>query len=201
MNAGKAAGRAWNFVWNGNNVWSWLINALLAFALIKFLVYPGLGLVLQTNNPVVAVISNSMQHNAAFEDWWEEAEKQYAMFNITREQFENFTMKNGFSKGDIIILKGKTPQDTKRGDILVFRSDKPEPIIHRVVTKQEKEGGYVFSTKGDNTKSNPGQRPDETAITEERVIGTALLKIPYAGYVKIAFTNIASRIFGGRTGG
>jgi signal peptidase I len=55
--------KVWYFVWEDNSVWSWIVNIILAFVLIKFVVYPGLGFVLTTSHPVVAVVSGSMEHN------------------------------------------------------------------------------------------------------------------------------------------
>ena len=55
---------AWEFVWNDNSVWSWIVNIILAFVIIKFIVYPGLGFALQTSHPIVAVVSGSMEHRA-----------------------------------------------------------------------------------------------------------------------------------------
>ena len=178
--------KLWKLIWNDNSIWSWLFNAALAFVLIKFAVYPALGAILQTNHPVVAVISDSMQHQSEFDTWWSSMQTIYGRFNITRSQFETFTMSHGFSKGDIIILKGKKPQDIHVGDILVFTGSQPEPIIHRVVKTWQQGGTYYFSTKGDR---NTGQRDEEREISQDRIIGTALARVPYAGYVKILFTN------------
>lgn len=189
----RAARKFWNFVWNDNSVWSWVFNAALAFILIKFLVYPGLGLVLHTESPVVAVISDSMRHHAEFEEWWAGVENTYAKLGISKEDFTSFRMSNGFSRGDLIILKGKSPKDVEIGDVLVFRGSKPEPIIHRVVEKQKTDGGYRFSTKGD---ANAGQRDEEKEISKDRIIGTGWVKIPYLGYVKIIFTDIVNAIRG-----
>ena len=50
----------WYFIWEDDSVWSWIVNIGLAFLLIKFIVYPGLGLILATDFPVVAVVSGSI---------------------------------------------------------------------------------------------------------------------------------------------
>ncbi|MBW2993462.1 hypothetical protein KY317_02720, partial [Candidatus Woesearchaeota archaeon] len=55
--------KTWDFIWNSNSVWSWIVNIILAFVIIKFLLYPGLGLVTGTSHPIVAVVSNSMEHD------------------------------------------------------------------------------------------------------------------------------------------
>jgi signal peptidase I len=54
--------RAWDFIWNDNSIWSWIVNIILAFVIIKFIVYPGLGFMLSTTHPIVAVVSGSMEH-------------------------------------------------------------------------------------------------------------------------------------------
>ena len=54
--------KLWYFLWEENSVWSWIANIALAFILIKFVVYPGIGLILGTNYPIVAVVSGSMEH-------------------------------------------------------------------------------------------------------------------------------------------
>ena len=189
--AGQTLKKIWRFVWNDNSIWSWIINAVLAFVLIKFVVYPGLGFALHTNHPVVAVISNSMQHQTDIDTWWSSMETAYGKFNITKEQFLSFKMSGGFNTGDIIILKGKKTQDIEVGDILVFRGGTPEPIIHRVVKKWESSGTYYFSTKGDR---NSGQRNEEKEISQDRILGIGLFRIPYFGYVKIFFTDIVNHI-------
>ena len=189
----KTLKAAWKFLWNDNSIWSWLLNAGLAFIIIKFLVYPGLGLILQTNHPVVAVISDSMQHQAEFDRWWKSMEPFYEKHNITKEEFTNFRTSAGFNKGDIIILKGRKPKDISIGDVIVFKAGSPEPIIHRVVSKWESEGKYYFATKGDR---NAGQRDEEKEISQDRVLGKGWLRVPYVGYVKIIFTDIIKAIRG-----
>lgn len=185
--------RLWKFMWNDNSIWSWIFNAALAFVLIKFLVYPGLGLLLQTDHPVVAVVSDSMKYKEEFDKWWEGMASYYESRNITYDDFKGFTMSNGFNRGDIIITKGKKPEDIQAGDVIVFKTDGPVPIIHRVIRKWESDKHY-FSTKGD---MNSGQRDEEKEISEERVIGTAWLRLPYLGYVKIMFTELIDAIKGG----
>ena len=179
--------KLWYFIWEDNSVLSWVVNIVLAFILIKFLVYPGLGFVLATGSPVVAVVSGSMEHNSDFDSWWSEKTKQYELFNITQENFETFNFKNGFNKGDLMLLKGKSPEELKVGDVIVFRGGEADPVIHRIVSKEEVGNQAIFSTKGDN---NANQLVYEKTITEERVLGKAIVRIPYLGYVKIAFSSL-----------
>ena len=65
-------GKIWHFLWYEDSVASWLVNIVLAFVLIKFVLYPGLGLILGTQFPVVAVVSSSMEHHpSSFDGWWD----------------------------------------------------------------------------------------------------------------------------------
>jgi len=186
--------RIWYFIWEDNSIWSWLVNIILAFVLIKFIIYPGLGLILHTSHPIVAVVSESMEHDSHFDDWWRKAEKWYIDININKDNFEKFPLKNGFNKGDIMVLRGKKAENIKVGDVVVFWSSKKDPIIHRIVKKWENDGTYYFQTKGDNYKTNPTSIKtaslDETKVGEEQIVGNAVLRIPLLGYIKILFVEL-----------
>jgi signal peptidase I len=187
-------GKVWYFIWEDNSIWSWLVNILLAFILIKFVVYPGLGFLLTTSHPIVAVVSSSMEHNAGYDEWWSRAGIWYTQNNITRDDFSGFSLRNGFNKGDIMVLKGRKPKDIKVGDVIVFRSRRPDPIIHRVVRKWKEEDIYYFQTKGDNYRTNPDSIRniylDETRISEDNIIGVGKVRVPKLGWVKIAFVEL-----------
>jgi len=201
-------GKVWHFLWYEDSLLSWLCLLVLSFVLIKFIVYPGLGLILGTPFPIVAVVSESMDHHLtngaicgthpeeyerSFESYWRACGSWYEEHDISQEKFKEFSLHNGFSKGDIIILIGRDPKDINIGEVIVFRAQdvarKPDPIIHRVVAKGVHTNGeqrYFFQTKGDH---NPGIHQDsiiqEAEIDEERILGVAWFKIPWLGYVKI----------------
>ena len=189
----KTFKKIWYFIWDDNSIWSWIVNIVLAFILIKFVVYPGLGFLLQTSHPVVAVVSESMEHNGNFNDWWEKSGKWYIENSINKEDFNNFPLKSGFDKGDIMVLKGKKPGNINMGDVIVFWSAKKDPIIHRVVKKWHNEA-YYFQTKGDNYRTNPTSIKssflDETKISQEQIVGNAVFRIPLLGYIKIWFVEL-----------
>ncbi len=183
--------KAWHFIWEEDSILSWLVNIVLAFILIKFIVYPGLGLLFGTNFPVVAVVSSSMEHQGNFDSWWEKQGTFYAQHGMFKNDFQSLPFSNGFNKGDIMVVVGSKPQNITRGMVIVFWSGKSEPIIHRVVDKDKKKGIYTFQTKGDN---NPNQIQtswlDEKNIEENKVIGKAVLRIPFLGWVKILFVEL-----------
>ncbi len=204
--------KVWYFIWEDDSVLSWVVNIVLAFLIIKFLLYPGLGLLFGSVHPVVAVVSGSMEHKLTYNDqdqlvmcgnyyeekipidfdaFWEECGEFYRAFNINKNEFSEFPMKNGFNTGDIIVLFGEDPGDLELGDIIVFRANQPDPIIHRIVRIWVEDNEYHFQTKGDH---NPGSissgRVYETDITQDRIIGKAVFRIPYLGYIKIWFMDL-----------
>ena len=167
------------------------------YLLIKYIIYPGLGLILKTPYPIVAVVSTSMEHEYNFDSWWELNKEWYLRYNITKEMFKTFQFKDGFNKGDIMILYGKAPADIEVGEIIVFKAKKPEPIIHRVIRKW-KDDVYHFQTKGDNNiDSIKTFKLDETDIREEQIIGKAVFRIPLLGYIKIWFVELIKLLRGG----
>ena len=220
--------KLWRFIWHSNSIWSWIANVIIAFVLIKFIIYPGIGLILGTSYPVVAVMSESMDHRLMHpcilfdtsenrcsktdSSLWEICGKQNRSFNnyefwkicgpwyeknlsISKSDFEGYPFSGGFSKGDIMIIRGRKPAEIKAGDILVFQADQAHPIIHRVIKITKQNGKYVYTTKGDhNSRSDPQQPIMEKEISEDRVLGVAGFKIPWLGWIKIKFTDIMSAL-------
>ena len=187
----KLLKKTWHFIWEDNSVWSWIVNIILAFILIKFIVYPGLGLLLSTSHPVVAVVSESMEHNMKFNEWWNRNGDWYLENEISKEEFEKFSLKNGFNKGDIMVLVGKDAEKLDVGDVIVFRGNRKDPIIHRIVDKKSSNSVINFQTKGDNNKDSiKNGQLDETSIKEEEIVGKAVLRIPLLGYIKIGFVEL-----------
>ncbi len=207
----KAVRSLWRFLWEDNSILSWIVNVILAFVIIKFIVYPLLGFLLFTSNPIVAVVSCSMEHSATdcgrgsgyricgaqlekrtnldFDEYWNNCGKWYEAKNISKSAFSEYPFGKGFNKGDLMILKGKKPGELKTGDVIVFKGAEKEPVIHRIVSISPEGSGYVFSTKGDN---NDNQLSYEKSIPPDLIIGKAVIKLPYLGNVKILFTNIIS---------
>ncbi|MBS1266645.1 MAG: hypothetical protein MAG795_00613 [Candidatus Woesearchaeota archaeon] len=184
--------KAWDFIWNDDSFLSWVLSIILAFIIIKYGVYPALGFVLGTDFPIVAVVSESMEHNGNFEQWWDQSGDWYLQNNITKQEFSSYSFRRGFNKGDIIVLVGAPPEKTQIGDVLVFISHptrpKSDPIIHRVVGKNQ---ANILKTKGDNNQNminecyDDGYCVDETRIESSRLLGKAVFRIPLLGYIKI----------------
>jgi len=219
--------KTWNFIWNDNSIWSWLVNIILAFIIIKFMVYPALGFAFQTTHPIVAVVSGSMEHKTVhpcvmmnslnpanclkydsssyeicgelfssrqkvdLDFFWDTCGAWYSQNNITRSQFSAMGFRNGFNKGDIMVLYGTKPEKIKIGDVIVFTGYMQEPIIHRVVKITQDEGKYYFQTKGDHNKISYEFEQD---IPEDDYIGRAVVRVPLLGYVKIIFVELINLI-------
>ncbi len=182
--------RFWKFL-GEDSLASWIANVVVAFIVIYFIVYPGLGFILSTSLPIVAVVSSSMEHHGySFDDWWDINYRDFYRFNLTKEEFSKFSFKNGFNKGDIMVIYGVEPKDIKVGDVVVYRSlTGSNPTIHRVV--EIKDGAFI--TKGDNN-----QAADQNIVAPPQVedTGKAVFKIPYLGWVKIIFTNFVQSLRG-----
>ncbi len=198
--------KIWYFLWESDSIWSWIVNFIIAFILVKFIVYPGLGYLLGTTFPVVEVVSGSMEHDGSFDDWWQSSaycdgnectqEQWYANHNVSKEIFDEYRFKNGFNKGDIMVLLGVEPKTIKTGDVIVFMSkERSDPIIHRVMIKNGDEtSGFVFQTKGDhNVDSGVGL---DTDIQESNILGKAVFRIPYLGWIKIAAVSVYDAVRG-----
>ncbi|MDO8628181.1 MAG: signal peptidase I [Nanoarchaeota archaeon] len=183
--------KMWQFIWHDDSIWSWIVNVIIAFILVKFIIYPGIGLLLGTHYPIVAVVSGSMEHNQAYEQWWEANKDYYEQYNITKEEFNNYRFPNGFNKGDIMILTGKEPKAIKVGDVVVYQTTNTNPIIHRVIAITENNKQYTYTTKGDHNNVH-----DPKPVEQEQIqnTGIAIIRIPYIGWLKIMVTNL----FGGQ---
>jgi len=92
-----------------------------------------------------------------------------------------WNFQNGVSKGDIIFVVG--PKNIKVGDVIIFQAGAKNPLIHRVISI--KDG--VYSTKGDNYRTNAGQLQSELAIQKDQIIGKSLFKVPFIGWAKLIF--------------
>lgn len=185
----------WWFIWEDNSIWSWIVNIILAFVIIKFIVYPGLGLLLGTGFPIVAVVSGSMEHDGSFDQWWTSQcggasqSELYAGYGVEKAEFEAFRFRNGFNKGDLMILR--SAKEVTLGDVVVFPAPGlRDPIIHRAVAISDS----TITTKGDH---NCVSAPFEANLAQDVLLGKALFRLPYLGWIKIGFVELVN-VFVGR---
>ena len=170
--------KIWNFLQEDS--WSsFAVTLMLAFIIIKFIFFPGLSLITGTSLPLVIVESCSMYHHEdGFEKTFESSV--YGDYGISLEDTANWIFQNGFSKGDVIFVIGA--KNIEVGDVIIFHGGAQHPLIHRVV-----EAGDSYATKGDNYKTNSGQLSSEKNIAENQLVGKALFKVPFVGWVKLIF--------------
>jgi len=181
--------RFWQIVWKDDSFKGWLISLLFIFVVIKFIFFPLLNLATGTSLPLAIVESCSMYHSGNifgnFDNWWERHETKYASFSVDKTKFEDFTLKKGFSKGDIIFIIRARPEKLKIGDVIIFNSNQKNPIIHRIIKITQEDDEYIFSTIGDN---NNGQLSVETTISEDQLVGKAVFNLfPAVGWAKLIF--------------
>ncbi len=154
--------RTWDWVWHSDSFLSWLVALLIIFIFVKYIFFPVLGFIMGTSLPLAGVESSSMDHQIVkddykrlilcgnvyskeeieridFNEYWEICGDWYENKNITKKEFSKFPLKNGFRKGDILIVWGWSK--IKKGDIIIFKPNKesiaPRPIVHRIVEIKE----------------------------------------------------------------
>ncbi|GIU68306.1 MAG: hypothetical protein KatS3mg001_156 [Candidatus Pacearchaeota archaeon] len=189
MKIKKILKKFWFLIWEDDSFKGWVFSIIFIFLFVKFIFFPLLSLVTGTPLPLAIVESCSMYHDgnlfSNFDNWWDRHDEKYEKFNITKEQFYNFKMKNGFNKGDILFILGTKPESIKVGDIIIFNAGQRNPVIHRVVKIEKEENYLFFSTIGDN---NNEQASFEKKISEDKIVGKAVFKIaPYLGWIKLVF--------------
>ena len=147
---GKLFKKFWYFLWKDNSLKGWVFSLIFLFVVIKFIFFPVLSLVTGTSLPLAIVESCSMYHKGnLFSDsdtWWERQGNKYSEFLINNLDFQKFPMRNGFNKGDILLIFGANPEKLEVGDIVIFNAYQKNPIIHRIIDIRETNGQKVFST-------------------------------------------------------
>lgn len=147
--------------------------------ILAFLFHMILGLIFSTSLPVVAVVSSSMQHDNPEVTHYGWLEKN---LGYNRSYIDSWPISNGFSIGDMPIVKGSDSYQV--GDVIVYDAGQPAPLIHRII-KINPDGTY--QTKGDN---NPGQLPYELSVKKEQIKGKVIFVVPYLGWFKVIFSWI-----------
>ena len=179
----------WFIVWKDDSFKGWIISLIFLFIVIKLIFFPLASAITGTPLPLVIVESCSMYHGGNLfsntDLWWQRHENKYLQLGIDKKKFETFNFQKGFNKGDILFVTGTSPEKIKIGDVIIFRANYKNPIIHRVINITRENGTYYFSTIGDN---NNGQIYFEKKISENQVIGKARARIlPYVGWIKLIF--------------
>ncbi|MBA7623340.1 hypothetical protein ES703_30735 [subsurface metagenome] len=179
----------WYLLWKDDSWKGWLFSIVFLFIFIKFIFFPTLSLITGTELPLAIVESCSMYHKgnlfSNYDNWWQEHELKYLKYDLEKEEFEDFKFKNGFNKGDILFIIWTDPEKLEIGDVIIFSANQRNPVIHRIIEIENKNGEHIFSTIGDN---NNGQLSFERDIKEEQIVGKAVIKlVPYIGWGKLIF--------------
>jgi len=179
----------WFLLWKDDSLKGWIFSVIFLLLFIKLIFFPGLSLITGTKLPLAIVESCSMYHQgnlfSNFNDWWQRHFLKYSEANINQSEFQKFSFKKGFNKGDILFIVGTPAKKLKIGDIIVFQTNRANPIIHRIINIKKQNNTLIFSTMGDN---NNGQLSSEKKISENQIIGRAVFRImPYLGWGKLIF--------------
>ncbi|MFX0019331.1 MAG: signal peptidase I [Promethearchaeota archaeon] len=138
----------------------------------SFLIYFILQVALNTETPIVVVVSGSMKPTLNEGD---------------------LLFVRGINPAEI---KNGTAED-KDGDIIVFDahgvwlSPPDEPVVHRVVNKTYSAGHWYFQTKGDNDVTNPhvDGYPFPYWVPDYKIYGVVRGRIPWIGWIKIVLAD------------
>ena len=134
----------------------------------SFFIYFILQISLNTQTPVVVVVSGSMSPNINKGD----------LLFIQGKNPED--IRNGSAieqDGDVIVF------DAWGLEGWVFAPQ--DPVVHRVIDKWLDGSTWYFQTKGD---ANP--LPDPAPVPEDRIFGVVIGGIPFIGWVKIVLTDM-----------
>lgn len=156
------------------------LESLLIIGVLFFGAAGTIMLVLRTDSPTMAVLSDSMKHEGAGKLWGN-------YFSERGIDPSGFPVQGGFERGDMLVLQGiSSPGDVNVGDVIVYESE-PSPITHRVAHVRIEGGGVWYVTKGDaNVKldNDIGYSP-ALGVEPGRVIGKVVFVIPKLGYVTL----------------
>ncbi len=96
------------------------------------------------------------------------------------------SMEPAIYKGDVVVIEklDKKFGDLKVGQVIAYKKDKII-VVHRLYNIIKVDGEYFFYTKGDNNDF-----VDNYKITEDMVIGTVNIKVPYIGYPTVWLNNL-----------
>ena len=175
-------------LWKNEYVQTAAIIGLIA--LIVFGFWYGSQIVLNTQYPVLAVVSGSMciPYDGQCNGWSHPFERTLHV-------------------GDLIIVQGVNPADLNgdypNSDIIVFHKpgDPTELIVHRIVAINEDNGTLYFRTKGDGNGINkwpntplpseydPWREGNIAGVSQDNVVGKVVMRIPLVGNIVLFMRN------------
>ncbi|RLF78375.1 signal peptidase I [Thermococci archaeon] len=97
------------------------------------------------------------------------------------------SMEPVFHRGDVVLLKGVTPNEIRIGDVVVYKRPFTKyPIIHRVRGIEEYNGEKCFVIWGDNNFIHdfyPTPEGEIPCVPGSAIEAKALLVFPKIGYI------------------
>jgi len=182
----------WNFILYDNSLLSWIIRIIviiiLSYICVQLLIGPIMESVLGETKYYVfgGVQGRSMEHHGFdFDEWWDNKKEWYVENNISKDNFDNFSMKNGIDRGDMIILENSN--NINVGDVIVFRGNYSTLLIHRVVKKWEEKGKSYYQAKGDYNYNYSAELGEDN-LSEDDITGKVVFKIPISYFRKASET-------------
>ena len=100
------------------------------------------------------------------------------LFKIHAMAVGSGSMTPNINKGDVVIiekLKESEIANLQIGDVIAYEYDK-KIIIHRIIDIENKDGKYIFHTKGDYNND-----PDNYEVKQSAVRGLVRYRIPFIG--------------------
>lgn len=97
------------------------------------------------------------------------------------------SMEPNLNIGDMVIVKKCNANDVEINDVIEYKT-KNFSIIHRVISKSQIDGSFVFITKGDNNEG-----PDNDPVKEDQLQGKIICKIPYIAWPTIFIERLSSK--------
>lgn len=104
------------------------------------------------------------------------------------------SMEPTLNKGDLVVVKGTSPEEINVGDIIVYHNPfQGVAVVHRVIDIKKDGDEFVFYTKGDNNRTN--RLSDQEAgiappVREYWVKGRVVLTIPKLGWFRVILTML-----------
>jgi len=175
--------KAWHFIWEEESILSYVVFIIIAFVILKFLVFPAV-LFVTGYSDIAAVVSSSMDHDSGQIDYTFNSELEFHEY--AQEDIDTWQFLNGLDVGDVILVKSVPAEEIHVGDVILFYAPQGQ-IIHRVVEVKQIGDGYFYTTKGD---ANVASLTIEQDIPYSEVKGKLVKKIPFLGYPKVALTYV-----------
>lgn len=87
------------------------------------------------------------------------------------------SMSPKIEKGDVVVIEKMDDnfESLKKGQVIAFKYN-DVMVVHRLIDVKKENGEYYFYTKGD-----ANAEPDNYFLTEEMIIGSVNIRIPFIG--------------------